>query len=143
MRYTAIDEKMRILAARQYWLVSRRQAAELGASTRFIDRRLHIGELVRIERRVYGYAGHPMTWVRRLKAAELGTPDAAIAGLAAAALHKLTDFRSARPEIVVPPGAICRHPSLVGHRQVGVLTTKVQGIRVTTIPRRCAISRRE
>jgi|GEM_PF-816086 len=133
MRYTVIDEKLRKLAARQYWLVGRRQAFELGASTRFLDRRLQTGDLVRVERSVYGYAGHAMTWVRRLKAAELGTPEAAIAGLAAAALHGLAGFRRGGPEIVVPPGAICRHPTLVVHRQVGIRTTVVEGVRTTTI----------
>ncbi len=133
MRSTVLDSKLQTLAARQHWLVSRRQAFELGASTRFLDRRLQAGDLVRIERSVYGYAGHPMTWLRRVKAAELGTPDAAIAGLAAAALHGLTDFRRGRPEIVVPPTAICRHPTALVHRQVGVRTTEVEGVTTTTV----------
>ncbi|MGH9247572.1 MAG: type IV toxin-antitoxin system AbiEi family antitoxin domain-containing protein [Acidimicrobiales bacterium] len=133
MRYTTIDNKIRALAARQHQLFNRQQASRLGASARFIDRRLAAGDWARPETGVYGIAGHPMTWRRRLKAAELGTPDSAIAGFAAAALHELTDFRPGRPEIVLFPGVICRHPTLTVHRQAGFATTVVDGIRATTI----------
>ncbi|MGH9247196.1 MAG: type IV toxin-antitoxin system AbiEi family antitoxin domain-containing protein [Acidimicrobiales bacterium] len=133
MRCTILDEKVSRLAARQYWLISRAQAYRLGASRRFIDRRVAAGHWVRVEPGVYLLAGHALTWQGRFKAVELGAPGGAIAGLAAAAVHALTDVRPGRPEIVVAPDAHHRHKVAIVHRQVGIRATTVDGVRVTTI----------
>jgi hypothetical protein len=129
-----IDEKIRSRAARQYWLISLGQAYELGASDRFVRRRLVEGDWRRVEPCVYAVDRQPITWLRRLKAAELGTAGAAVGGLAAAALHGLTDFRKGRPEIVAAPAVSARNTGAIVHRQVGVRLTTVEGIRVTTVP---------
>jgi very-short-patch-repair endonuclease len=71
--------------------------------------------------------------LRQYKAAELTIKGAAIAGLAAAKLHGFDDFRTARPEIVVPYTSKTRTPLAVVHRSTGVPTVTVKGIRVTSV----------
>jgi len=133
MRATDVDLRLRECASRQLWLFSRVQACTLGASARMIARRLSEGAWIHPEPSVYGPAGHPMTWRRTLKAAELGSAGSAVAGLAAAALLSLPDIRPGRPEIVGPPGTSARGKLAVVHREAGFLTTVVDGITVTTI----------
>ena len=133
MRQTELDLALHRLARSQHLLFSRRQATELGASERFIGRRLARGDWLKPDTGVYGLVGASMTWRRQLKAAELSAHEAAIGGTAAAALHSLTDFRPGRPEIVVPPGVSARSRIATVHRQVGFPTTVVDGIRVTTV----------
>ena len=130
---TAADEAVLALARRQHGTFSRDQAFAVGASSRFIDRRLAGGGWVRLDNAVYALVEFPPTYLRQLKAAELGSRDSAIAGRAAGALHQLTGFRSVRPEIVVPPTvrAVSRLADV--HRFAGAKITAVQGIRVTTI----------
>lgn len=133
MRYTEIDERLARLAAKQYWLFNRRQACERGASERMIERRLAEEAWIHPESAVYGLAGYPMTWRRRLKACELGTPDSAVAGFAGAGLHRLLGYGQARAELAAPPGTSSRGKLAVIHREAGFKTTTVDGIRVTTI----------
>jgi hypothetical protein len=59
---------------------------------------------------------------------------AAIAGLAAAALHDLPGFRPGRVELLVAVNSFCSHPFATLHRYAGAALTDVDGIRVTTIP---------
>jgi hypothetical protein len=133
MRATEIDERIHALAARQLWLFNRVQACSLGASTRMIARRLEDKAWIRPEPSVYGLAGHPMTWKRALKAAELGTTGSAVGGLAAGALHTLPEFRPGRPELVAPPCTNSRGKLATIHREAGFKSTVVDGITVTTI----------
>ena len=133
MRATEIDQLIQDYASRQHWLFNRRQACSLGASARLIARRLDQGTWIHPEPSVYGIAGHPMTWRRTLKAAELGSDHSSVGGLAAAALLALPDFRPGRPEIVAPPGTSARGKLAIVHREAGYLTTTVDGITVTTI----------
>ena len=133
MNAKELEARILDLAARQLWLFNRRQVCGLGASTRFIARRLDSGAWTNPEPSVYGIAGHRLTWRRALKAAELGTADAGVGGLAAAALHQLPDFRAGRPELVAPPCTSSRGKLATIHRQVGYKLTTVDGITVTTI----------
>jgi very-short-patch-repair endonuclease len=133
MRVTEIDQRIQELAARQHWLFSRHQACSLGASMRFIERRLGANAWIHPEPSVYGLAGHKMTWRRALKAAELGSPGSAVGGLAAAALHGLPDFRPGHPELVVPPCTSHRGKLALIHREAGFRATTVDGISVTTM----------
>lgn len=133
MRKTELDNLILRLAGTQHWLFSRAQACSLGASQRFIARRLAASDWIHPEPSVYGLAGHPMTWARRLKVCELGSPGSAVGGLAAAALLKMDGFRAGPAELVVPPGTSSRGKLAKIHREVGFLTTKVDGIAVTTI----------
>ena len=133
MRAKDIDQRILELAARQLWLFNRAQACALGASGRHIGRRVASGAWTHPEPSVFGLAGHRMTWRRGLKASELGTPDAAVGGMAAAALHGLPDFRPGRPELVAPPCTSSRGKLATVHRQAGFKTTVVDGITVTTV----------
>lgn len=133
MRSTDIDRQIHELAARQLWLFNRLQASGIGASERMIARRVAEHVWTNPEPSVFGIAGHAMTWRRALKAAELGTANSAVGGLAAAALHALPDFRPGRPALVAPPGTSARGKLATIHREAGFLTTVVDGITVTTI----------
>ena len=133
MRATDIDRRINALAAKQHWLFNRQQACGLGASERMIARRIAERAWTNPEPSVYGIAGHLMTWQRGLKASELGTPNSAVGGFAAAALHRLPDMRPGHPELVAPPGTSARGKLATIHREAGFLTTIVDGITVTTI----------
>lgn len=133
MRVTVIDEAVLQLARRQHGVFGRDQAFAAGASARFIDRRLAGGAWIRLDNAVYALASFAPTYLRQLKAAELGTRDSAVAGLAAGALHQLTGFRPVRPELVVPPNAHRSSGLATVHRYAGARLTVVSGIRVTTI----------
>jgi very-short-patch-repair endonuclease len=130
---TAADEAVLALARRQHGVFSRDQAFGSGASSRFIDRRLASGAWVRLDNAVYALAEFAPTYLRQLKAAELGSRDAAIAGRAAGALHELTGFRPVRPEIVVPPTVRAATGLADVHRYAGVRLTSIHGIRTTTV----------
>ena len=130
---TAADEGVLAMCRRQHGVFSRDQAFAVGASRRFIDRRLAGGAWLRLDNAVYALPEFPATYLRQLKAAELGSRDAAIAGRAAGALHDLTGFRPVRPEIVVPPTVRAATSLAQVHRYAGVKLSTVHGIRVTTI----------
>lgn len=134
MRYTEIDRRIEAVARRQHHAFTRQQALDCGASEQFIKRRLAERVWGRPMPGVYVLASSPGTWLRQLKIVELSVPGSAIAGLAAAALHRFTGFRFGRPELILPPTANTRHPLAVCHRYVGAATTTVDRIAVTTIP---------
>ena len=133
MRYTEIDQRIGALAARQFGVFSRQQAFDLGASERFVKRRLQDKDWLRPVPAVYALLQSAGTWKRQCKIAELSIDDAAIAGLAAAALHELPGFRAGRVEVLAPVNSYCSHPFATVHRYAGAALTVVDGIRVTTI----------
>ena len=112
---------------------SRQQAFDRGASERFVQRRLASGDWIRPVTAVYALARSPGTWKRQCKIAELSVAGSAIAGSAAAALHKLDGFRPGRIELVAPVNSFCIHPFATVHRYSGAKLTVVEGIAVTTI----------
>ncbi len=111
-----VDRAIEALARTQHGVFSRRQALLETATSSQIDRRLKAGAWLRLGPGVYALPGNPPTWRRQLKAAELSVIGAAVCGRAAAALHGLTGFRPARPEIVVPPTASTRNRLAVVRR---------------------------
>lgn len=129
----AADESVLVAARRQHGVFTRDQAFAAGASSRFIDRRLASGAWLRLDNAVYALPAFPPSYLRQLKAAELGSRGAAIAGRAAGALHQLTGFRPVRPEIVVPPTVRAVAGLATVHRYAGAQLTTVRGIRATTI----------
>jgi hypothetical protein len=134
VRYTEIDRRIDALAARQFGVFSRQQAFALGASERFVKRRLQDKHWLRPVPAVYVLAHSSGTWTRQCKIGELSVDAAAIAGFAAAALHGLPGFRPGRVELLVPVNSYCTHPFATLHRYAGAALTVVDGIRVTTIP---------
>jgi very-short-patch-repair endonuclease len=133
MRRTEIDQHIEALAARQHEVFSRQQAFDLGASERFVARRLADKWWIRQVPAVYALATSPGTWLRQCKVAELSVSGSAIAGSAALALHGITGFKPGPLELLVPINAPCRHPTAVVHRYSGASLTTVQGIRATTV----------
>jgi very-short-patch-repair endonuclease len=134
MRYTEIDRRVEALAGTQHGAFTRQQAFELGASERFVQRRLAQKHWVRVVAGVFVLAVSRGTWKRQCKIAELSVDEAAIAGYSAAALHGLPDFRPGHIELVVPVNSYCTHPFATLHRYAGATLTEVNGIQVTTIP---------
>lgn len=133
MRYTEIDRRIEALAAKQYGAFSRQQAFDVGASERFVGRRLAEKYWLRPVPAVYVLAQSPGTWRRQCKVAELSTDGSGIAGRAAGALHQLTGFKPGPIELLVPINAPCRHPTATVHRYAGAKFTDVDGIHTTTI----------
>jgi len=63
---TPIDRACLELAAAQHWLITRRQALELGLSPKAIDRRMASGEFVPLHACIYRIAAAPESWHQRL-----------------------------------------------------------------------------
>jgi very-short-patch-repair endonuclease len=133
MRYTEIDRRVEALAGKQHGTFSRQQAFSLGASERFVQRRLASKHWRRPVAAVFVLANSPGTWKRQCKIGELSVDGAAIAGFAAGALHELPGFRPGRIELLAPVNSYCTHPFAAMHRYAGAGLTTVEGIRVTTI----------
>ena len=133
MRYTEIDRNIEALAAKQYGVFSRKQAFVLGASDRFVQRRLAEKHWLEPVAAVYALADSSGTWKRQCKIAELSVEGSAIAGRTAAALHRLPGFRPGAVELVVSANNFCGHPWATLHRYSGAKLTSVDGIAVTTI----------
>ncbi len=133
MRFTEIDNNIGALAAKQYGVFSRKQAFALGASDRFVQRRLAEKHWLKPVAAVYALADSSGTWKRQCKIAELSVEGSAIAGRTAAALHRLPGFRPGAVELVVSANNFCGHPWATLHRYSGAKLTSVDGIAVTTI----------
>lgn len=133
MRFTEIDNNIGALAAKQYGVFSRKQAFALGASDRFVQRRLAEKHWLKPVAAVYALANSSGTWKRQCKIAELSVEGSAIAGRTAAALHRLPGFRPGAVELVVSANNFCGHPWATLHRYSGATLTSVDGIAVTTI----------
>jgi very-short-patch-repair endonuclease len=133
VRTTLVDEAVLGVARHQHGVFSREQAFAAGASIRFIERRLAGGAWIRIDNAVYALPSFAPTYLRQLKAAELGSRGAAIAGRAAAAFHELTGFRPVRPEILVPPTVRARTKLADVHRYAGAQIVVEKGLRVTSV----------
>jgi hypothetical protein len=133
MRYTDVDRRIEALAGKQFGAFSRQQAFELGASERFVQRRLEQNHWTRVVPAVFVLTSSAGTWKRQCKVAELSVDDSAIAGFSAAAFHELTGFRPGRIELVGPVNSFCTHPFATVHRYAGARLTTVEGIRVTTV----------
>jgi very-short-patch-repair endonuclease len=121
------------IARRQHGAFSYDQAIHSGFSRTMIGRRVRAGTWIRLAPGIYALASAEPTWLRRYKAAELSIRGAAIAGLAAAKLHGFDNFRTTRPEIVVPYTSNTRVALAAVHRSQGVPTVTVKGIRVTSV----------
>lgn len=133
MRYTDIDRHIEVVAARQYGAFSREQAFTIGASERFVQRRLTRKDWLRVAPAVYVLPASRGTWRRQCKIAELASAGGGIAGCTAAALHGLSDFRPGPVEVAVAANSASRVLPGAAHRFAGAKYTTVEGIRVTTV----------
>ncbi len=122
------------LVRRQHGVFSFDQALEVGFTPASISRQARSGAWVRLAPGVYAVSSSVLTMHRQYKAAQLSAPGAAVAELAAAALHGIPGFRTVRPEITVPPGTSARNLIATVHRwTVPPKLVTVKGILATSI----------
>jgi very-short-patch-repair endonuclease len=135
------EHSIRALAQAQHGAISRQQALERGMSAREIERRLAIGEWVRVFRGAYRIAGTEPTWDQTAMAGYLAAgPGAVVSHRAAASLQGMPgvprrmDVTVVRPRQVTVVGLIAHRSRLLPPKDVGV----VRGIPVTTAGRTIA-----
>ena len=94
-----VEQAFAKLAARQYGVVSRKQAIALGLSPFAISRRVMAGKLREVLPGVYAIPGVPRSYCQRLMAAILWAGEGAVAcHRAAASLYDLDGFTAAPVE---------------------------------------------
>ena len=144
MRYTDIDRRIESLAARQFGVFSRQQAFDLGASERFVKRRLQDKHWQRPVPAVYTLTTSAGTWKRQCKIAELSIDDAAIAGFFGGGVARAAGFRPGRIELLAPVNSYCTHPFATIHRYAGAaLDHRLTGFVSRRFPSRSSTSHRE
>lgn len=135
----ATDEALRALAARQYAMFNRRQAAERGVSWESIRSRLRSGTLTCPTDRVLRLAGAPVHALEPLMCAVLHAGPGTVANRRSAAhLWRIPGFPAVAPMVSrrhgtggrVPHGAVLRPLRHLPEH----LTTEVHGIPVVTLP---------
>ncbi len=126
----------------QHDLVTPSQARSAGGHSSTISRLVGDGTLERLDTRVYGTVGVPMTWERRLHLALLAAGRPAVAShRSAARLLGLATFEGAPVEITVPTKRTFRRPGVIVHESrdlAYIPPAHVQGIPCTP-PRRLAV----
>ena len=127
-----LDRAIEALARRQHGAFSITQVHHVGGDRQKAKRRVASGRWLRLAVGVYALPGHPPPALRQMKAAELAVPGSAISGTSAAVLHDLPGFRLGRLEVSASRTAGRTRLAIVRHR-AAVPTTRVDGIRVTTI----------
>jgi hypothetical protein len=128
-----LDHAVAVLARRQHGAFNWTQLERLGVTRTIAARRARTQHWVRLARGVYALRASEGTFLRQCWAAVLAMPDAVIAGLAAAAVLGLTDFRSCRPEVLVPRAGATRNPFATVHRSDGFRASCVGHLPVTTV----------
>lgn len=106
------------IAAEQYGLITRRQLTELGLSRAAIFRRIKAGALIEVLPGVWRLAGVPRSWHQRALAVHLWAGEVSvIAGVSAAALHKLDGFPQGKLiEVITPRSLKSPSPNLAVRR---------------------------
>ena len=136
-----LDAAGRILA-RQQSLITTSQAAEAGIGKKRCQRLVDRGFWERLDLGVYGPAGVPMNWRRRLMLGLLLAPDGSLGShRSSAALLGVGEIHRPKPEITIPRGTTLRRPWLVVHESTDLDLAdrrQVEGIPITG-PRRLAM----
>jgi hypothetical protein len=136
-----LDAAGRILA-RQQSLITTSQAATAGIGKKRCQRLVDRGFWERLDLGVYGPAGVPMTWRRRLMLGLLLAPDGSLGShRSSAALLGVGEIHRPKPEITIPRGTTLRRPWLVVHESTDLDLAdrrQVEGIPITG-PRRLAM----
>lgn len=126
--------------ARQHALITTAQSLELGADSRLLTALVRRSIWERVDRGLYGPAGVPMTWTRRLMAACLLAPHGSRASHRACAHHRgVGGFDPAPlPEIAIPRNTNFRRPGVVVHESTDLHLDRVEfvdGIPCTSLER--------
>lgn len=112
------------LAARQYSAFSAEQAAACGVSSDALFRAAKRGRVIRLQPRVFAFAGSPETWERSVMAACLaGGADAVASHRTAAQIWGLLEPGDDCVEITVPRNRVPRLKGVAVHR-LGDLRTR-------------------
>jgi very-short-patch-repair endonuclease len=131
----------RILAHQQS-LITTSQAASIGIGRERCRSLVHQAVWERLDRGVYGPAGVPLTWPRRVMVGLLLAPEGSMAShRAGAALLGVGGITRPVPEITIPRGATLRRPWLIVHESTDLELAdrcRVDGI-PTSGPRRLAM----
>lgn len=120
-------------ARRQHGAWSRAQAHRAGFTRAMIRTRVGAGQWLELDAGVFADVTSLPSWHRQVAAAVLAEPWAAASHRAAAALHELSGFRPILVEITVRPGANARGRLALVHRGVDVQTTRIDGIRCSSL----------
>jgi len=113
---STLDHVLLPTFVRQHWLASAADVGEAGGSPAGIDYRLRTGRWQLADRGVYRLVGPPPTWRTSLLAPILAAgPGARASHFAAAALHGLSGYPEATPELTIPRGRGRRRPQLRVH----------------------------
>jgi len=135
--FTAVD-----VLRRQHALITTSQAAAAGVGRERCADLVRRGIWERPCRGLYGPAGVPWTWRRRVMAAVLLAPDRSLVShRSAAVLLGVGGFDEPVPEITIPRGTRLRRPGIVVHESTDLPLAdvrRVDGIPVTG-PRRLAM----
>ncbi len=112
-----LDPSIAALLASQQALVTRRDLLDLDGGAATLRRMVRSGAWQRLDEGLYGPAGVPMTWHRRLRAAVLLAPvGSLVSHRAMAHLVGVGGFDPApEPEISIPRGATFRRPGVIVH----------------------------
>jgi very-short-patch-repair endonuclease len=134
-----VDREIAALAARQFGVVALWQLAELGLERWHVEYRLRTGRLHVIHEGVYA-VGHPRIGRSgRLMAATLAFPlGAVLSHRTAAEVHCVLRPTASRPHVTSAHRSFHGKPDVILHRCRSLateLTTEVDGLPVTTIPR--------
>lgn len=124
------------LLEHQHALVTRSQLLELDGGAPLLRRMVRNGSWLRLDEGLYGPAGVPMSWQRRLMAAVLLGPDGTVVSHRAMAhLIGVGGFTDApAPEVSIPRGTTFRRPDVIVHESSDLslaAPTKLEGIPCT------------
>jgi len=128
-----IDTAVADFARRQHGAFAGRQVRALGGSYALVRRRVEAGRWLELDHRVYALPGNPATWLRQVKAAELGHPRAIVSGSTAAVLHRISGIRPGRVEVTVPSGTSHRSTLAQVRRRDALAIAEVDGIKTVDL----------
>ena len=133
-----VERRLEELAARQHWVVGRRQLLGLGLTAAFIDARVARGRLVALHVGVYTLGPRPVLERGRLMAAVLACRDRTlVAGNAAAFLWELERLRPGPVDVLTTSASRSKRGVRVHHAPVlhAEDAAMRDGIPVTSLPR--------
>ena len=135
----SLIELARPVLCAQHSLITRDQIIALGATASALDHIVRRGVWEVVERGVYGPAGVPMTWRRRLMLAVLlAPPGSLISHRACAALNGVGGLDEPSPEITIPRGRTLRRGWLITHESCDLdlaRAVEIDGIPTTDLTR--------
>ncbi|HEX4901611.1 MAG TPA: hypothetical protein VFV42_02310, partial [Acidimicrobiales bacterium] len=141
----AVSEELLAVArilARQQSVITTAQAESVGIGRERCQSLVRQCVWEHVDHGIYGPAGVPLTWRRRLAIALLLAPEGSLAShRSAGALLRAGGFTSPKPEITIPRGSTLRRPWLIVHESKDLHLAdrrRVDGIACTG-PRRLAM----